>query len=295
MNYARLPGTNFEVSRLSLGASALGGVFGTVDEAVAIRAVQAALDAGIIHFDVAPAYGGGRAEAVLGKALRGIARDRYRLSTKVGKYTDPTVYGRDTYASQLSRPAGATANNLYNLADFMLGFRSQYALSNVLVADLRKDMHFTYLQDDIRVNDALTVNLGLRYEYATPFWEKNNVLSNFDPASRTMVAAKDGSLYDRALVDPDKNNFAPRLGFAYSVMPKTVRMAAPAMAKTASTMKAMMLARIETWRRCSRQPYSLRKATCSWHRTTPASILRRAPDCAGSCRRCAGFPAASSR
>jgi hypothetical protein len=132
------------------------------------------------------------------------------------------LYGRDTYAGQISRPAGAAASNLYNLADFMLGFRSQYALSNVLVAELRKDMHFTYLQDDIRVNDALTVNLGIRYEYATPFWEKNNVLTNFDPTTRTMIAAKDGSIYDRALVDPDKNNFAPRLGFAYSVAPKTV-------------------------------------------------------------------------
>ena len=53
----------------------------------------------------------------------------------------------------------------------MLGLRSQYALSNVLVAELRQNMHFTYLQDDVRVNDKLTLNLGLRYEYATPMWE----------------------------------------------------------------------------------------------------------------------------
>jgi hypothetical protein len=133
------------------------------------------------------------------------------------------LYGRDTYAGNLSRPLGVTAaNNLYNLADFMFGLRSQYALSNVLVAQLRKNMHFTYLQDDIRMNDRLTLNLGLRYEYATPFWEANNVLSNFDPVTRTMVIAKDGSLADRALVNPDRNNFGPRLGFAYTPMLKTV-------------------------------------------------------------------------
>jgi len=132
------------------------------------------------------------------------------------------LYGRDTYANRFTQPAGAANNNIYNLADFMLGLRSQYALSNALVAEIRRHMHFAYLQDDIRVNDRLTVNAGVRYEYATPMWEKNNVLSNFDPSTRQMVIAKDGSITDRALVNPDKNNFAPRLGLAYTLMEKTV-------------------------------------------------------------------------
>ncbi len=51
--------------------------------------------------------------------------------------------------------------------------------------------------------------LGLRYEYATPHVEKDNILSNYDPAAKKMIMAKDGSLYDRALVNPDRNNFAP--------------------------------------------------------------------------------------
>jgi hypothetical protein len=132
------------------------------------------------------------------------------------------LYGRDSYTGQLTRPAGAAASNLYNLADFMLGLRTQYALSSVLVADLRRNMHFTYLQDDWRATSRLTLNLGLRYEYSTPYWEAHNVLSNFDPQTNTMLHAKDGSIYDRALVDPDRNNFGPRLGFAYTVTPGTV-------------------------------------------------------------------------
>jgi aryl-alcohol dehydrogenase-like predicted oxidoreductase len=96
MQYSLLGKTGLKVSRLSLGASALGGVFHAVDEAEAIAAVHAALDCGINYFDVAPAYGGTRSETVLGKALRGIPRDRYFLSTKVGKYTDPNSYGNDT-------------------------------------------------------------------------------------------------------------------------------------------------------------------------------------------------------
>jgi hypothetical protein len=132
------------------------------------------------------------------------------------------LYGLDSYTGQFTRPAGATANNLYNLADFMLGLRSQYALSTFFIANMEQNLHFTYVQDDIRVNDALTLNAGLRYEYATPMWEANNNLTNFDPVSLTMIAAKDGSISDRALVDPDRNNFGPRLGFAYTPADKTV-------------------------------------------------------------------------
>src|SRR5476649_1190144 len=104
------------------------------------------------------------------------------------------LYGLDSYTGQFTRPAGAAANTLYNLADFMLGLRSQYALSTFLVAQMRQDLHFGYLQDDIRVNDRLTLNAGLRYEYATPMWEANNRLTNFDPTTVSMVAATDGSI-----------------------------------------------------------------------------------------------------
>jgi aryl-alcohol dehydrogenase-like predicted oxidoreductase len=95
MQYNFLGNTGLKVSRLSMGASSLGAVFHPVDEAEAIAAVHAALDHGINYFDVAPAYGATLSETVLGKALHGIARDRYFLSTKVGKYTQPGSYGND--------------------------------------------------------------------------------------------------------------------------------------------------------------------------------------------------------
>jgi outer membrane receptor protein involved in Fe transport len=127
------------------------------------------------------------------------------------------LFGLDSYSGQFTRPAGAAANNLYSLADFMFGLRSNYALSTLFVANVRQDMHFAYLQDDVRVNDRLTVNLGVRYEYATPLFEKDNRLTNYDPVANTMITASSGSMYNRALVNPDRNNFAPRLGLAYSV------------------------------------------------------------------------------
>ena len=96
MKHNLLGKTGLRVSALSFGASALGGVYGPVDEAEGIRAVHTALDLGINYFDVSPAYGATRAEIVLGRALRGIRRDRYYLSTKVGKYTQAGGYGVDT-------------------------------------------------------------------------------------------------------------------------------------------------------------------------------------------------------
>jgi hypothetical protein len=132
------------------------------------------------------------------------------------------LYGRDSYAGQFSRPTGAASNNLSNMADFMFGLRSTYALSNLLVAELEQDMHFVYFQDDWRVSDRLTINAGLRYEYATPWVEQNNILSNFDPASRKLVLAKDGSLEDRSTLTPDRNNFGPRIGLAFTPAERTV-------------------------------------------------------------------------
>jgi len=143
-----------------------------------------------------------------------------RISTEV-QDVNP-LYGRDTYNGSFTRPPGAGPSNLYNLADFELGLRAQYALSSVLVAHLRRNMQFVYLQDDWRASRRLTLNLGLRYEYSTPYWERDNILSNYDPTANKIVKATNGSLADRALINPDRNNFGPRLGFAYTATPHTV-------------------------------------------------------------------------
>lgn len=75
-----------KVSNLSFGASSLGGVFHNVREAEGIKAVHTAVDNGMNFIDVSPYYGHYKAEIVLGKALKDIPRDKYYLSTKVGRY-----------------------------------------------------------------------------------------------------------------------------------------------------------------------------------------------------------------
>ena len=86
MEYRELGKTGLRVSALSFGASSLGGVFHTIKESEAIAAVHTAVDGGINFIDVSPYYGHYKAETVLGKALKDIPRDRYYLSTKVGRY-----------------------------------------------------------------------------------------------------------------------------------------------------------------------------------------------------------------
>lgn len=86
MKYNPLGKTGWSVSVIGYGAAPLGGAYGSFDEAEAIRSVQTALDLGVNFFDVSPYYGTTRAEILLGQAFTGIARDRFYLATKVGRY-----------------------------------------------------------------------------------------------------------------------------------------------------------------------------------------------------------------
>jgi hypothetical protein len=131
-------------------------------------------------------------------------------------------YGTDTYAGQFTRPVGVKSNSIYNVADFLFGARDSYQLNNIAVAHYLQKMHFAYFQDDFKVSPKLTLNLGVRYEFATPQYERDNKLSNYDPVSKTLIQASNGSLYNRALVKPDYRDWAPRVGFAYTVAPHTV-------------------------------------------------------------------------
>lgn len=86
MEYRKIGRTGMKVSALSFGASSLGSVFRETKESEAVAAVHTAVEGGMNFIDVSPYYGHYKAETVLGKALREIQRDKYYLSTKVGRY-----------------------------------------------------------------------------------------------------------------------------------------------------------------------------------------------------------------
>ncbi len=86
MIFRTLGKTGLKLSVISFGGSSLGGVFRNIDEGKAIETVFAALDAGINFLDISPYYGHYKAETVMGKALKQVNRERFILSTKVGRY-----------------------------------------------------------------------------------------------------------------------------------------------------------------------------------------------------------------
>ena len=86
MEYRELGRTGLRLSALGFGASSLGGVFHSLREEDGVQAVFAAIEGGVNFIDVSPYYGYLRAEKVLGKALRQLPREKFILSTKVGRY-----------------------------------------------------------------------------------------------------------------------------------------------------------------------------------------------------------------
>ena len=102
MRYTELGRTGMKISHLSFGASSLGSVFRETNEKESFEAVEAAIEGGINFIDVSPYYGHYKAETVLGRALRNIPRDKYYLSTKVGRYGKDGVNTWDYSAKRVT-------------------------------------------------------------------------------------------------------------------------------------------------------------------------------------------------
>jgi len=102
MKYHEIGKTGMKVSSLGFGASSLGGVFHDLKEKQGIEAVFTAVESGINFIDVSPYYGYYKAETVLGKALKDIKREKYYLSTKVGRYGENGVNSWDYSAKRVT-------------------------------------------------------------------------------------------------------------------------------------------------------------------------------------------------
>jgi hypothetical protein len=111
-------------------------------------------------------------------------------------------------------PYGGTGNATANI---LLGLPALYVGKGAInggAFDLRSQEWGFFIQDDWKVNDRLTLNVGLRYDLFTPYSEKSGRYSLFDPSQRKVVRASGGG---DSIVATDKNNWGPRASFAYSL------------------------------------------------------------------------------
>jgi hypothetical protein len=105
--------------------------------------------------------------------------------------------------------------------DWLLGYPAEVYLTNPLSVDERIWMAGFFFQDTWKATRKLTVNYGLRYDYATWPYSATNALLNLNPATGQTITPAN-SPFGRSLVKPDKRNFGPRLGLAYHVSPNWV-------------------------------------------------------------------------
>jgi aryl-alcohol dehydrogenase-like predicted oxidoreductase len=152
MHYRQIGRTDMHVSPLSLGASALGGVFADIDPAQGIRTVHEAVAQGVNFIDVAPYYGFTKAETVLGQALRTLPRPQYLLSTKVGRYGYDGVKTWDYSAARVAQSVDESLARLHT--DYL----DLLSVHDVEFADVEQVIHET-----IPALQALKVAGKVRY------------------------------------------------------------------------------------------------------------------------------------
>lgn len=134
-------------------------------------------------------------------------------------YGGASAHGDFTFDGQFTR---------ISFADFLLGMPASANLTTLLPGQMRFRNFMFYALDDWKLTPKLTLNLGIRYELTTPWFEKHNNMNKLElapgPAFNSIVkAGYCGSSYScRGLVNMDTNNWGPRVGFAYQLGRKTV-------------------------------------------------------------------------
>ena len=128
--------------------------------------------------------------------------------------------GRYDYSGAFTSLDGFSAVGGDPFADFLLGFPQDTTRTQGSgQAYMRQNVYAVFAQDEWRIAPRLTLNLGLRYEYAAPYTDHNGTFLNLDysnlPNPPQLTPVKNG-------MDPDYNDFGPRVGLAWQFANRTV-------------------------------------------------------------------------
>jgi hypothetical protein len=138
---------------------------------------------------------------------------------RVQQNTFSVTSGRGVFAFSAST---ATPTTGYALADLLLGLPTTTSNNPYAPKIYVRTSGFNgYFQDDWKATPRLTLNLGMRWELATPFTSTNNQISSFNPTTGTLAVAGQNGV-GRNLIQYDYSKFLPRVGFSYSVAKNTV-------------------------------------------------------------------------
>jgi len=159
-----------------------------------------------------------------------------------GSFTFGAGYSKCPTAAGTSCPNTSAVGDTY-WADFLFGTSSAYSLATYFITHVYQQMDSVYAQDDWKVSSKLTLNIGLRWEYGSPWWERDNFLSNFNTTTGILQTLEPGwttaqspmcgsvaciqpysgsGVFGKSLVNPNKKDWAPRFGFAAALTPSIV-------------------------------------------------------------------------
>lgn len=136
------------------------------------------------------------------------------------RHTSDNFLDAQSLQGQITSSGIYTGNVGIGVADFLLGDVSTASFTTPTIVHNFKQGYSFFAQDSWRVKKNLTLNIGLRYELFSPLLNHQNAMANF--IGGQFVTASGGDWAARGLVHPDKNDFAPRFGFAYSLPRKVV-------------------------------------------------------------------------